>query len=170
MDNMYLYIYRHGSHDTVGVALILSIYTHCSWLISQVLDKELDLRTVKYSIWKSSGDMRLYYREIHPSPKTTAASTGKEKYADTEESGKDKTTDTADSSKRGSEETKSGHVEESEKEKATPASDSQEGEKSNGDSPKEEKGEEESKETKDSEKSSSKEVAEGRTDHEENQA
>ena len=29
----------------------------------QVLDPELDLRTVKHSIWKSVGDMRLFYRE-----------------------------------------------------------------------------------------------------------
>ena len=29
----------------------------------QVLDPELDLRTVKHSIWKSGGDMRLFYRQ-----------------------------------------------------------------------------------------------------------
>ena len=29
----------------------------------QVLDPDLDLRTVKHSIWKSGGDMRLFYRE-----------------------------------------------------------------------------------------------------------
>ena len=31
--------------------------------IIQVLDSELDLRTVKYSIWRSGGDVRLMYRE-----------------------------------------------------------------------------------------------------------
>ena len=30
----------------------------------QVLDPELDLRTIKHSIWKSGGDMKLFYREI----------------------------------------------------------------------------------------------------------
>ena len=29
----------------------------------QVLEPDLDLRTVKYFIWKSSGDVRLFYRE-----------------------------------------------------------------------------------------------------------
>lgn len=42
----------------------------CQFL--QVLDKDVDLRTVKYSTWKSSGDIRLYYREIDPLPKTSA--------------------------------------------------------------------------------------------------
>ena len=28
----------------------------------QLLDPDLDLRTVKYSVWKSGGDMRLMYR------------------------------------------------------------------------------------------------------------
>ncbi len=33
-----------------------------------MLDPELDLRTVKYFIWKSSGDVKLVYREkIDPS-------------------------------------------------------------------------------------------------------
>ena len=30
----------------------------------QILDPELDLRTIKHSIWKSGGDMKLFYREI----------------------------------------------------------------------------------------------------------
>lgn len=51
----------------------------------QVLDRELDLRTVKYSIWKSSGDVRLYYREVEP-PSTVA--------------GEEKITDKADLAKR----------------------------------------------------------------------
>lgn len=29
----------------------------------QVLDPVLDLRTVKHSIWRSGGDMKLFYRE-----------------------------------------------------------------------------------------------------------
>ena len=49
----------------------------------QVLDQDLDLRTVKYSIWKSSGDMRLYYREVNPPPKSaTMATASDEKIAD----------------------------------------------------------------------------------------
>ena len=52
----------------------------------QVLDQDLDLRTVKYSIWKSSGDIRLYYREVDPLPKTTAGDNGDStKTADSEE-------------------------------------------------------------------------------------
>ena len=42
----------------------------------QVLDQDLDLRTVKYSIWKSSGDIRLYYREVDPLPKAAAGDNG----------------------------------------------------------------------------------------------
>jgi hypothetical protein len=56
----------------------------------QVLDQDLDLRTVKYSIWKSSGDIRLYYREIDPLPKAAAGDNGDStKTADSAEQGKD---------------------------------------------------------------------------------
>ncbi len=33
---------------------------HCS---VQVLDPELDLRSVKHSVWRSGGDMKLFYKE-----------------------------------------------------------------------------------------------------------
>lgn len=29
----------------------------------QVLDPDLDLRSVKYSVWRSGGDMKLFHRE-----------------------------------------------------------------------------------------------------------
>lgn len=54
----------------------------------QVLDQDLDLRTVKYSIWKSSGDIRLYYREVDPLPKA-AAENGDSTKTDDSEDGKD---------------------------------------------------------------------------------
>ena len=34
--------------------------------VAQVPHADLDLRTVKHTIWKSGGDMRLHYREIEP--------------------------------------------------------------------------------------------------------
>ena len=39
--------------------------------LPQVLDPDLDLRTVRYRFWKSGGDMKLFYREVEPetSPK-----------------------------------------------------------------------------------------------------
>lgn len=55
----------------------------------QVLDQELDLRTVKYSIWKSSGDIRLYYREIDPLPKAAADGEGDSSKPGDSEEGKD---------------------------------------------------------------------------------
>lgn len=71
----------------------------------QVLDQDLDLRTVKYSIWKSSGDIRLYYREVDPLPKTTTGDNGdstktadsEEGKAEEEEGGETKEQDNADS-------------------------------------------------------------------------
>ena len=36
---------------------------HLLYGVLQVLDPELDLRTVKYSVWRSGGDMKLFYRE-----------------------------------------------------------------------------------------------------------
>lgn len=34
------------------------------WLLFvQILDPDLDLRTVKHSVWKSGGDMKLYFKE-----------------------------------------------------------------------------------------------------------
>lgn len=55
----------------------------------QVLDQDLDLRTVKYSIWKSSGDIRLYYREVDPLPKAAADDNGETTKAGNSEEGKD---------------------------------------------------------------------------------
>ena len=43
----------------MGVVWVL----HLLYGLLQVLDPELDLRTVKYSVWRSGGDMKLFYRE-----------------------------------------------------------------------------------------------------------
>ena len=45
---------------------------------NKVLDHLLDIRTVKHTIWKGVGDMKLYYRELEQShtddePKTPPA-------------------------------------------------------------------------------------------------
>ena len=39
----------------------------------QVLDPDLDLRTVRYKYWKSGGDMKLYYREAEQRAKEATA-------------------------------------------------------------------------------------------------
>ena len=52
----------------------------------QVLEHDLDLRTVKYSIWKSGGDMRMFYRKLEPpqhQPLHQSPATGDEDNDDT---------------------------------------------------------------------------------------
>ncbi len=52
----------------IGGSFVLSLCRMVFPHILQVLDPELDLRTVKYFIWKSSGDVKLVYREkVDPS-------------------------------------------------------------------------------------------------------
>ena len=50
---------------------------------AQVLDADLDLRTVKHTIWKSGGDMRLYYREIEPRTTTSMSTSSNDVEIDT---------------------------------------------------------------------------------------
>lgn len=69
-----------------------------------MLDQDLDLRTVKYSIWKSSGDIRLYYREIDPLPKTDADNGESNKTADSEEGREEKQEENQEVDKTASEE------------------------------------------------------------------
>jgi len=39
----------------------------CTVFSDQVLDYSMDIRTVKHTIWKGVGDMKLYYRETKSS-------------------------------------------------------------------------------------------------------
>ena len=53
---------------------------HVLFCIYQVLDLDLDLRTVRYKYWKSGGDMKLFYREAEQrAPESTEEEKEKEK-------------------------------------------------------------------------------------------
>lgn len=54
-------------------------------LSSQVLDPELDLRSVKYFVWRSGGDMKLFYKEKHTSSSEDSILANQELPADSAE-------------------------------------------------------------------------------------
>lgn len=63
----------------------VSIILFC---VYQVLDLDLDLRTVRYKYWKSGGDMKLFYREAEQrAPEATAEEKEKEKEGEGEGEG-----------------------------------------------------------------------------------
>ena len=70
---MYTYLYMYIAQD----------YLPNTCHFAQVLDADLDLRTVKHTIWKSGGDMRLYYREIEPRTTTSMSTSSNDVEIDT---------------------------------------------------------------------------------------
>ena len=73
MDQVCMCTHTHTHNQLMQMDMVYKyqLVKGLCWFL-QVLDKDVDLRTVKYSIWKSSGDIRLFYREVDPLPKTSA--------------------------------------------------------------------------------------------------
>ena len=73
-----------------GQVAILIVSLYLLSLSPQLLDNSLDMRTVRHTVWKSGGDMKLFYKIIeHETPPVTIETDNGEEAGNQEEGEKD---------------------------------------------------------------------------------